>query len=273
MDDERGGARVSFHGTTVAEAEVDAVRYRTVRFDAHHATRPHAHEQAYFCLVLGGESRQRSVSGERMRRPGSVFFHPAREPHSEQFGADGGRLFSVELGRDALARFGASLPANASFAVRGRARSIAARLYLASQHELTPNDAATLTQLLVLEAARTRETVASALRSTWLDAARAYLDAHYTANVRLADIAAASAGVHPVHLSAAFRRRFGVTITDYVQTLRVERAQRELARGNKPIAGVALDAGFSSQSHLTNRFRAETGFTPAAWRALFQPAR
>jgi AraC family transcriptional regulator len=264
---------MSFHGTTVAEAEVDAVRYRTVRFGARHATPPHAHEQAYFCLVLDGVSRQRSGGGERVRRPGSVFFHPAGEPHSEEFGADGGTLFSVELGRDALARFRASLPADASFAVRGRAKSIAARLYVESRTGLETLEADALTQLLIGEAARTRDVVAPTLRKVWLDTARDYVHAHFASNIRLADVAAAASGVHPVHLSSEFRRRFGVTITGYVQTLRIERAQRELARTDLSIADIALDAGFSSQSHLTNRFRVQTGFTPAAWRALFQSTR
>jgi AraC-like DNA-binding protein len=33
-----------------------------------------------------------------------------------------------------------------------------------------------------------------------------------------------------------------------------------------PIAQIALECGFSSQSHLTTMFRQLTGMPPAAWR-------
>jgi AraC family transcriptional regulator len=46
---------------------------------------------------------------------------------------------------------------------------------------------------------------------------------------------------------------------------RVEAVKIGMA-GQKPLAEVALDAGFSSQSHFTTAFRLTTGMTPCQWR-------
>jgi len=39
----------------------------------------------------------------------------------------------------------------------------------------------------------------------------------------------------------------------------------------RPLASVALDLGFSSQSHFTRLFSSLTGMTPAKYRKQFRP--
>jgi AraC family transcriptional regulator len=99
-----------------------------------------------------------------------------------------------------------------------------------------------------------------------MEIARDFLHEHFAEKLSLRRIAAA-AGVHPVHLCRAFPRKFGVTVGDYLRALRVDDAARQLAATRRPIAEIALDAGFDSQSHLTRHFRARLGVTPAAYRA------
>jgi AraC family transcriptional regulator len=99
----------------------------------------------------------------------------------------------------------------------------------------------------------------------WIPIVRDYLHAHFTRKMSLREIASA-AGVHPVHISRAFPLRYGVTLGDYVRALRVDYAARELMATRRPIADIALDAGFASQSHLTRQFRARMGIAPAAYR-------
>jgi AraC family transcriptional regulator len=49
--------------------------------------------------------------------------------------------------------------------------------------------------------------------------------------------------------------------------MRVQRAQDLLTGTRLPISDIAELAGFADQSHLTAAFRAETGTTPAQFRA------
>jgi AraC family transcriptional regulator len=72
--------------------------------------------------------------------------------------------------------------------------------------------------------------------------------------------------VHSVHLARQFKRTFGWTVGDYVRRLRVEFVCQQLETG-KPLAELALRAGFSDQSHLTRIFKRFTGQTPGEYRA------
>src|SRR5262249_4267028 len=80
------------------------------------------------------------------------------------------------------------------------------------------------------------------------------------------DAIAAAAGIHPVHLARVFRRHYGCTLGEYVRKLRVDFAARQLIATNERLAGIALAAGFSGQSHFTRAFKRQTGMTPASFR-------
>src|SRR5262249_21772677 len=75
---------------------------------------------------------------------------------------------------------------------------------------------------------------------------------------------AAAVGIHPVHLARVFRYHFGATLGDYVRRLRVEFAARQLITTEETLAGIALAAGFSDQSHFTRTFKRQTGMTPCS---------
>lgn len=77
-------------------------------------------------------------------------------------------------------------------------------------------------------------------------------------------------GVHRVHLARTFRRHYGTTVGEYARGLRLRRAERELAEGDRPLGEIALRAGFYDQSHFNRHFRRATGMTPGRFRSLLR---
>jgi AraC family transcriptional regulator len=77
---------------------------------------------------------------------------------------------------------------------------------------------------------------------------------------------ARAAGVHPVYLARAFRRAYGVPVTEYARRLRVRAAADRVASTELSLARIACEAGFADQAHLTRELRRETGLTPGALR-------
>jgi len=71
-------------------------------------------------------------------------------------------------------------------------------------------------------------------------------------------------------LVLAFRAALGTTPHRYLMDHRLARARRELAKGHKPIAVVALECGFADQAHLTRCMHRTLGVTPARYRRLHQ---
>jgi AraC-like DNA-binding protein len=83
---------------------------------------------------------------------------------------------------------------------------------------------------------------------------------------RLADLAA-SVGLNPRYLIAAFRDEVGVTPHQYLLAVRVRASKDQLA-GGRPVGDVAADLGFADQSHFTRVFRRQVRTTPARFQRL-----
>ncbi|WP_224249360.1 helix-turn-helix transcriptional regulator [Hyalangium gracile] len=66
------------------------------------------------------------------------------------------------------------------------------------------------------------------------------------------------------HLKTLFKRSTGLPVHEYVIQRRVERARSLLMRGELPAGQVALEAGFSHQSHMARCMRRVLGVTPKA---------
>lgn len=90
-----------------------------------------------------------------------------------------------------------------------------------------------------------------------------YIEAHLDRNLSLARLAAV-AGLSATTLKTSFLRATGVTVHAYVVRRRVARAQALLARGDRSVSEVALEAGFAHQSHLARWMRRLHGVTPRA---------
>jgi AraC-like DNA-binding protein len=74
--------------------------------------------------------------------------------------------------------------------------------------------------------------------------------------------------VSPHHLSRIFRFTTGTTISRHRIRLRVRAAMERVAGGERNLARLAAELGFTDQSHLCRAVRSETGQTPSALRRL-----
>lgn len=227
----------------------------------------HYHEREYFCFVDSGRFEERTGGGAHSCGAELVLFHPPGESHANSFEATT-RCLNIEV--PAALDLGARGLGDA-FRRRDQRRSPRlAALARQIQRELRAPDAATELAIrgLVLELAAewTRAAPSDARRLAWLDEAVRIVRAEFAHDLEFRDVAA-RVGVHPVQLSREFRRAQRMTMTEFVNRLRVERAQRLLATTARPIAAIALQAGFADQSHLAKVFRRYTGTTCARYRA------
>ncbi len=70
----------------------------------------------------------------------------------------------------------------------------------------------------------------------------------------------------PQHFANLFRKSTGFAPHQYVQRERLESARHLLLETNRPIADIALEVGFASQSHFTDVFHRILGTSPNRYR-------
>ena len=106
-------------------------------------------------------------------------------------------------------------------------------------------------------------------RPAWLDRAEDCLRAGLSRSWTL-EALSREVEVEPTRLVRAFRRHLDTTPADYLRHLRVDEARQLLLDTERPVADIALETGFTDQSHLTRVFRRSLGETPAALRRRFR---
>ncbi|WP_414491042.1 helix-turn-helix domain-containing protein [Stenotrophomonas maltophilia] len=95
--------------------------------------------------------------------------------------------------------------------------------------------------------------------------ALAHLNAHYAENVRMQTLLDIT-GFSLSKLERSFRKVFQMTPQQVLTRLRIQMAMH-LLHGDESIASIGQACGFSDQSAFTRKFKAETGFSPRAYRA------
>jgi AraC family transcriptional regulator len=138
-----------------------------------------------------------------------------------------------------------------------QASGIMGRLYVES-----------LTQVLVIHLLRHYSTVTQittsesrSLSHTQVQQAIDYIHTYLERDLTLVEIAQVL-HITPTYFASLFKRATGISPHQYVIQQRVERAKEMLSKTDLAIADIALQVGFSNQSHLTRHFKHITGVTP-----------
>ncbi|AIQ44662.1 AraC family transcriptional regulator [Paenibacillus sp. FSL R7-0273] len=93
----------------------------------------------------------------------------------------------------------------------------------------------------------------------------AYIHSNYSSELSLDSISRAFF-ISPYYLSHQFRIVTGSTLTEYIQTTRVRKAQHLLVHTRHKISGIAEQCGFTSFSQFNRIFNKLSGMSPSAFR-------
>ncbi|HYR30139.1 MAG TPA: AraC family transcriptional regulator [Thermoanaerobaculia bacterium] len=262
------GPTVAPGGTLLRRVELPATVLTSTAYPPRLRLTPHAHTAAFLLFVRdGGFVEQHGRASERYDRL-TCIYRPAYDEHANEFEGGGAVLAAIDLSPALLERLSVAGFAGERFQMRSPfVGQFGDRL----DAEMTAPDAMSE---MVIESLAT-EVIVLASRSAgrrgggrggWPERARRLIENEFASPLSLAAIASA-VGVHRVHLARQFRAAHGCTVGEYIRRVRVEFARRELAGTDKPVAEIALAAGFFDQSQLTRTFKRVTGRTPAAYRA------
>jgi AraC family transcriptional regulator len=228
------------------------------------------------CVMLSGEMIETHRARRVRYRPTDLVYKAPEERPLLAFGGRHVRTLTVELEPGRLAALGeAGRLLQRSFSRHGAsaAAALAARISaeLRSGDELSPLVVEGLVFELLAEACRLTRPGRDHRAPGWLRQVSERVDAEFTRRLTLTDCAL-EVGVHPVHLAQRFRAQYRESFGRRIRRLRIDLSARLLAETAKPIAEIALDAGFSDQSHLTKAFKRARGLTPAAFRRSLRRA-
>lgn len=92
-----------------------------------------------------------------------------------------------------------------------------------------------------------------------------YIDANYDKQISLAEIAKSSY-LSVSRLAHVFKEQMGITIIDYLTSVRIERAKQLLLATDQNCTEVCFEVGYNNQSYFTRTFKELVGVTPRQFR-------
>lgn len=98
-----------------------------------------------------------------------------------------------------------------------------------------------------------------------IERAKTFMKQHLSRDINL-DAIAGAAGMSSYHFIREFKTLNHVTPYQYLLKLRVDNARQLLRQQRYTLADIALECGFSTQSHFTHVFKKMTGMTPRSYR-------
>lgn len=95
-----------------------------------------------------------------------------------------------------------------------------------------------------------------------------FIEKHYMENITLDDLYRLT-GLSKYYLLRSFTKQKGISPYSYLETIRINNAKIMLEQGILPI-DVALQTGFTDQSHFSNFFKKFIGLTPKQYMNIFK---
>jgi AraC family transcriptional regulator len=255
-----GAARVQLRS---ADFTVTAVTHANARL-----VPPHAHAHAFFSMLVTGHYREWFGKEFWDARPLSMVLRPSQSEHRDEIGPAGALSLCVDIAPsywNALTDSGLRLQRH-SFDDRPMSW-VALRLLreLCDKRDGWRAVAESLVDEIVAEyVADSRSRHAQRCEPRWLGRVLERIHSH-PASESLGAVAA-DLGLHPVHVSRMFKRHAGMTVSQYLRELRLQRATRAVLESQQPLAALAEDHGFADQSHMTREFARATSWSPAKLR-------
>lgn len=200
----------------------------------------HRHARPYAALVLRGGYEEAGDSGRWRVAPGDILFHDCFHAHLDRFGQLPSELLNIALPAGFRPPAAAASVADADAIVCASTRDLQELLNLLSGLDPLPPVNADWPDLLAEELI----SAPNLCLSDWADRHR----------------------LTPIQVSRGFRQLFGTSPKRFRAEARARSALGQISAGRTPLAGIAADAGFADQAHMTRAVAALTGRPPRRWR-------
>jgi AraC-like DNA-binding protein len=202
----------------------------------------HHHREPYATVVLTGAYEEAGDAGRMAARAGEVLLHGPFSAHRDRISAQRTVVLDLPLPFD-----GRDWPARGRIADPDRIVRLAERDPVAAVAALLGEFAPAAGEEDDLP-----DQLSAALRAS--------------ASPRIGEWAAAR-GRSREHVSRSFEKLYGVPPAAYRADCQAKRAWRMIVGSGDGLAGIAVEAGYADQAHMTRAVTGLTGRSPGRWRA------
>lgn len=230
----------------------------------------HYHENAYFTFILEGNVIEGNKKEIYNCAAGDLLFHNWQEPHYNIKPDGFTRGFHIEIDKNWFDNLEFST-ADLQGSIKISNPDLKLLLYRIFRETKTDDSSTLLSiQSLLLEtlSGMLRDHKNESVRKpTWVSEINLILNDEF-ADLLTLDYLSKTLDIHPVHLSRDFSKYYHSGLGEYIRKLKIQKSLHLISKKKFDFTTIALDCGFSDQSHFTRCFKEINGVTPSQYRKI-----
>lgn len=227
----------------------------------------HYHENSHVNFVLQGGVLDKRRNRETERVPGELMFFQAGEPHETVIKSFPTKSINLVIEQEFLQNNLATETAISAAVERNpQAKFMMLKIYKELISEDVFSDCSIKMLLLNLIHANP-QTDSTETRPGWIKIIAELTRDQWNETLTLTDLSEA-AGVHPITISKHFPKYFSCTFGEYMRRLKIEKSLYFLKVSSFSLTEIAVECGFSDQSHFIRTFKHLTGFLPNNYKKI-----
>lgn len=227
----------------------------------------HSHNNAHITLFLKGGTTEKRKNFSETVGPGSLLFYHSDEMHLNQNTLFPSRNINIEIEDDLLKE----LQINESVIEKSVQNSaltkfLILKIFKESQNpDVFSNDNI---RMLFSQLSNTIDHLERFEKSPfWVKSLNELLNDCWNENPNLSDLAKVL-HLNPITISKHFPKYFGCTLGEYMRRIKINRSLSLIQATENNLTEIALECGFSDQSHFIRTFKNQTGFLPKQFQKL-----
>ncbi|MCJ8152313.1 AraC family transcriptional regulator [Chryseobacterium sp. SSA4.19] len=230
----------------------------------------HYHENPYFTFLLQGNMIEGNKKESYDCSAGTLLYHHWEDAHYNLKPEVFTRGFHIEITESWFQNFQLSKDTiEGSFNIKNPSLKLLTYQIFKETKLNDDSFALTVNQLLVnIFSQLSNQKNNSEKKPAWVKKAHEILHETFTEKLSLHEISKVL-DIHPVHLSRDFQKYFQCNLGEYVRKLKVEKSLTILNQ-YESLSEVALECGFSDQSHFIRCFKDNMGITPLKYRNILK---
>lgn len=223
----------------------------------------HYHENDYISILTKGTYLEKSKKQESGIEAGNIIFRPKDYNHSNAFTETGGACFNIEFKKDWCRHldFGFQLPNRFENYKTGRFAAFYKLAHQFLNNRIPENN----TELIYDWLFQINQNSTFANRQPWIGKAKAILENELAVFHSLSSLSE-RIFVHPVYLSGAFKKKTGMTISEYQLEMKLKNAMHLLFTTPLSINEIGFLHGFFDDAHFIHSFKNRYGVSPYQFR-------
>ncbi|MGH2666582.1 helix-turn-helix domain-containing protein [Flavobacterium sp.] len=223
----------------------------------------HYHENDYISILTKGVYQEKSKKQESGVEAGNILFRPKDYNHSNAFTNCGGSCFNIEFKKDwdKNLDFGFRLPSGFENYKTGNFASFYKLIHSFLKNEAYENQ----TELIYDWLFQINQNTAISSRQPWIEKVKTILENEFAVFHSLASLSDL-VFVHPVYLSGAFKKKTGLTVSEYQLEMKLKNAMHLLLTTTLPINEIGFNNGFFDDAHFIHSFKNRYNVSPHQFR-------